>query len=663
YAYEDEAQAQRIAQRQLEAIQAPSYQYQGQGPLRQAACATTFGLSEHAGVDPATQWVMLGVQHRARNNISADLGTSLQALLGKLPQAFAAQPDEAAAARAPKPSLFKGVANQTDEPLYQARLLAQDVTLPVRAAGRVNERGDLVFTRPQVSGTQTAIVVGLAEPVHTDRDGRIKVQFHWQRGGNSAHRLGHPAGSNAPADDSAGTWVRVGQAWSGANWGGHHTPRLGQEVLVSFIEGDIDRPVVIGSVYNGQGQADAQGNLVAAGAATATGNAASWFPGNQKSGELEGHQHPQVLAGFKSQSLDSSQSGSGGYNQLVLDDSPAQARVTLGSTTAATWLQLGHLLQQNDNQRLAKRGHGFDLATTAHGAVRAGCGLHLSAHTRKLGTQAGAQSMEARAGINQIEQAGELLQTLTETAQKHNAKLSGEVEPPQLPARKALQESAESLGSTNSTTGAEVADGESEMIAIQGGAGSVSAWSRPDLLVSAPGGVASATPAHSVLSAGTTASLVAGQDINLESQRNLAAAVKTGLSLFTYGKAQNADKPNAETGIQLHAASGSVSVQAQANTLSLTADKAVNVASGTNAITMGSPQHVLLTAGGASLRITNGAITLTTSGPSEFKAAMKELTGAVSASATLSLPKVVELKGCAMKLSAATQSGAAGVAR
>jgi type VI secretion system secreted protein VgrG len=178
-------------------------------------------------------------------------------------------------------------------------------------------------------------------------------------------------------------------------------------------------------------------------------------------------------------------------------------------------------------------------------------------------------------------------------------------------------------------------------VPIGGGAGSVPAWGRPDLLISAPGGVASATPAHAVLSAGATASLCAGQDINLQSQRNTALAVKSGLTLFTYGKAQNKDKPNAETGMQLHAASGSVSVQAQGNTLHLTADKAVSVSSVTNAITMGSPKHVLLTAGGASLRITNGSITFTTSGSAQFKAAMKELTsGSSSGAADLHFPKV-----------------------
>ncbi|MBC7700506.1 phage baseplate assembly protein V, partial [Aquabacterium sp.] len=101
---------------------------------------------------------------------------------------------------------------------------------------------------------------------HTDRDGRIKLQFHWQRGASSSHRLGHGSptldADNAPASDASGTWVRVGQGWAGANWGSGFIPRLGQEVVVAFLEGNIDRPVVIGAAYNGQGSGNAQGNEV-----------------------------------------------------------------------------------------------------------------------------------------------------------------------------------------------------------------------------------------------------------------------------------------------------------------------------------------------------------------------------------------------------------------
>jgi uncharacterized protein (DUF2345 family) len=172
-----------------------------------------------------------------------------------------------------------------------------------------------------------------------------------------------------------------------------------------------------------------------------------------------------------------------------------------------------------------------------------------------------------------------------------------------------------------------------DIMNIGGGLGqNVPAWKRPDVVVSAPGGVTMHTPAHTLLSAGSTASFVAHHDINLTSLRHTAVTVSKGLSLFTYGKANASGKPNQETGMQLHAASGSVSLQAQQNSLVLTADKAVDVASITAAVTVSAPEHVLLTAAGSSLRITSEGITLTTTGHANFRGVMKELTGGASAS-------------------------------
>ncbi|HYD39955.1 MAG TPA: type VI secretion system tip protein TssI/VgrG [Anaeromyxobacter sp.] len=92
--------------------------------------------------------------------------------------------------------------------------------------------------RPVIPGPQTAIVVGPAgEEIYTDAHGRIKVQFHWDREGRR--------------DENASCWVRVSQAWAGPGWGALYLPRIGHEVVVEFLEGDPDRPVVTGSVYNG----------------------------------------------------------------------------------------------------------------------------------------------------------------------------------------------------------------------------------------------------------------------------------------------------------------------------------------------------------------------------------------------------------------------------
>ena len=88
-----------------------------------------------------------------------------------------------------------------------------------------------------VRGPQTAIVVGKkGEEIWTDKYGRVKLQFHWDRYGKS--------------DENSSCWVRVSQAWAGQGWGTMHLPRIGHEVIVEFLEGDPDRPIVTGCVYN-----------------------------------------------------------------------------------------------------------------------------------------------------------------------------------------------------------------------------------------------------------------------------------------------------------------------------------------------------------------------------------------------------------------------------
>ena len=91
---------------------------------------------------------------------------------------------------------------------------------------------------PVVDGPQTAIVVGPAgEEIYTDEHGRVKVQFHWDREGKK--------------DDKSSCWMRVSQLWAGEAWGAMYVPRIGQEVIVEFLEGDPDRPMVTGRVYHG----------------------------------------------------------------------------------------------------------------------------------------------------------------------------------------------------------------------------------------------------------------------------------------------------------------------------------------------------------------------------------------------------------------------------
>ena len=112
---------------------------------------------------------------------------------------------------------------------YQNQFEAIPVTLPFRPIRKTRI--------PMVHGVQTATVVGPAnDEIFTDKYGRVKVQFPWDREGKN--------------DASSSCWIRVGTHWAGKHWGAIHIPRIGQEVIVDFVEGDVDRPIVVGSVYN-----------------------------------------------------------------------------------------------------------------------------------------------------------------------------------------------------------------------------------------------------------------------------------------------------------------------------------------------------------------------------------------------------------------------------
>jgi type VI secretion system secreted protein VgrG len=136
--------------------------------------------------------------------------------------------------------------------------------------------------RPRIHGLQTAIVTGPAgEEIHTDEHGRVKVQFHWDRDGQ--------------ADEKTTCWIRCMQTWSGHGFGAFVLPRVGMEVVVSFIDGDVDRPLVTGCVYNGDNP--------------------SPYPLPEK----------KMVSTFKTQSYP----GGDGYNELRFDDTKGDEEIWL----------------------------------------------------------------------------------------------------------------------------------------------------------------------------------------------------------------------------------------------------------------------------------------------------------------------------------------------
>ena len=618
YAFPTREQGQRIADNQLQALQVRSELHVAAGTVRTFAAGTTFTLHGHSkydgGVD--SSFAIMRVAHLAHNNLSADTDNALTRLLGQCKVRAAIDADLAL-------SLHMAGRKAGQRPDYRNRVDAIRSSVSYRPS-RTDAEGGMRHQRPVVGGQQTAIVVGPPGAViHTDRDHRIKVQFHWQRGVASHSRQEHPSPdghTGAPGDDRAGIWVRVATplaSIAGANWGSHALPRVGQEVLVDFLEGDIDRPVVIGAVYNGKGKANGQHNQFAHGTGVTTGNAPVWFPG-----EEGGHAHPAALSGIKSQAMQTSQDGTGAFSQLVFDDSAGQARIVLQRHASAhkgtAELNLGHLRHQVDNQRLGPVGFGAELKTEHSMALRAGRGMLLTTSQ----APASAAHLDSREGASQIEQTAQLISDMASTAQKHNARLGDEGAPGTLTATRDMQRSAEVVQTR--------APGS-------GGRGSATAYEEPHLQLFAPSGITAVTPADAVFSAGTSTAIGAGQDINFSAHGSWLNSVTGGISLFTYGKASNGNKPNKETGIRFHAASGKVSSQSHAGPTRLTADKTVTVASVNKNVNVAARKHLLLTAQGAYIKLEGGNIEVHAPAKVEFKATMKELAGPASSKALLPL--------------------------
>ncbi len=106
-----------------------------------------------------------------------------------------------------------------------------------QGSGQAPFRPQRKTAKPIIHGSQTAFVVGPSgEEIFVDKYGRVKVQFHWDRDGK--------------ADDNSSCWIRVAQSWAGNQWGSMFIPRMGMEVVVEFLEGDPDQPIITGCVYN-----------------------------------------------------------------------------------------------------------------------------------------------------------------------------------------------------------------------------------------------------------------------------------------------------------------------------------------------------------------------------------------------------------------------------
>lgn len=585
YAYPTSTHGDRMADRQLDAQRVAALRCDGSSTRRDLRAGLHFAMSGHPTLSAQITFVCLRVDHEAHANVSADVHGAIAGQIGA------------------------AVTEGTEDEVYRNRFLA----LPFEQAYRpLTNDGHGARAHPVaiVPGAQTAIVVGAGDPLHTDRDHRIRIQHHAQRGRNAASRETHPRAENAPADHGAGTWTRMLTPVGGDNWGGVSVPRVGQEVWTEWLEGQPDRPVAVAAFYNGQGNANAQHNAQAGGPSSSTGNASAWFAGND---------HAAVLSGFKTQDLSLSQSGAGGYRQFMLDDTARQSGARLYTTDHASGLALGHLKQVEDNQRLADRGYGAELATQAAGALRGGSGLLIS-------TASGANQMDASAASQVLVQHRQMLQGLADCARKQGAEPGAATAASPLDAIDSLRESETSISVAKARGGADSSDG---------GSGRAIAWQAPHLIAHGAAGIAAMTAQSHVWASGTSTVLSAAQDVQLTTQGHASVVAKEGIALHTLG-ASGGQRPVAGQGIALHAATGAVTLQAQnAGTLDVNAQKTLTISSAQASVAVLTSQRVLLSAANAYLKMEGRDIVIGAPGKATFHAAQHTLTGPRSANVQL----------------------------
>jgi type VI secretion system secreted protein VgrG len=440
--------------------------FHGEGSVRDFCAGEYFSLAGHPEIDthPAAErdFVITELRLAAQNNLPTDLSARVEHLLARNgwggATAAATPADQAEAGQARLRVSFTAVRRGVPiVPAFDAR-----IDLP----------------HPQL---QSAIVVGPPnEEVHCDQLGRVKIRFPGMRAQD--HKHAHGAGASDTPADSA--WVRVASNWAGNGPGSQQQcgtlglPRVGTEVLVAFLGGDPDKPVVVSQLFNQRAAP----------------------PALSKMGDLPGNRY---LSGARSREV-----GGQRGNQLRFDDTHGQISAQVASDHASTELNLGWLTHPKANGHGEPRGEGAELRSDAAVAVRGGKGLLLTAYPSRA---AEGEQLERGnlVGLAQVMQG--VLDELARLAAEHAE--DDEAQPK-------LAELVEKLkrwhGGSNVAPDGAGADGA------------------PILAVSAPGGIVLGSDDNLALGAQTKIDVVSAGDTELATGRNLLLRAARRISLFVH---------------------------------------------------------------------------------------------------------------------------------
>lgn len=543
YEARDEPAASRLAadaRLRLDQMRLASRIAHGAGNARQMAAGQAFAFRGHFQANG--RYVALSVEHAATNNLGLDpsVHASRQVEPGRYVNRFVAVVDSVALAPPPRP-------------------------------------------KPAPAGPETALVVGVQGRVLTsDRDHRVKIQFHWQRGEAPNPGGFLIAGGNAPGNAGSGLWVSVAELLAGPNWGSVFTPRIGSEVLVDYLDNDIDSPQIIGRLHN----------------------PVSDFPWAPET-------HPG-LSGIRS--TEASETGTR-RNEWLVDDTPGRISHSLYASQCHAGLQLGHLKDRRPRDTGPARGTGFELATDGWSHLRAAEGLLLSTAMRRQGRSG---SMDNRAAVAQLHAAQSLADSLDDAVA--SAGLNPAAARP-LPAMLDALDPARQ-GHYKADVG-----GQSP---LKHQAGSRKAGqpaerpARPHLQFDAARDFFQCTPGAAVHAAAGGQQLLAQDNMLFAAAQTQQAVSGLGSQLFTH-----------RGGVRAVAGRGPVSLRAHDGELDIQADGVVRVSSQQAGIDIQAKELISLTAGQCQIELNGPNINISCPGTFTVQGAAHEFKGPASDVASL----------------------------
>lgn len=615
YAYANSEQARRYADLQMQGIEARGHHWQGRSTVRTLRAGTRLKISgmplrQSGG---SAVFTVLRVSSLGINNLPPPAQHALAELFGPVPELLGEAMHDVS-------EEFALAIEQARRTGYANCFEAIPAEMPWRP--QLAGSNGRIHAKPTAYGTQGAIIVGAdgsahpngADELYCDRLGRVRIRFHWQDQGN------------------ASCWVRVAQRSAGGGMGCQFLPRIGQEVLVQFLENDIDRPVIVGALYNGQGEGGAaptpggqhtanrpqspfeqahdqarsgQGNL-------AGGNSPVW---HGASADSAGHRNGAAQWGIRSKEF-----GGSGYNQLLFDDTDAQGRVQLKCSHAASELNLGHLIHSADNYRGSFRGLGAELRTDACGAVRAGAGLLVSSYPIAHGPISREPAGANDAGVGLLGQALKLVGTLHGAAADHEtvglaahtgaAKADTSVLDAEAPPLRAMHAAISGRVDKHSL--------------VSSGSGTLPHMADPLIALVAKDGLGVNAGQSLQLANGETCSLIGGEDAQYVTGAGMRVHAGQAIGMLIGAAKHDAG----QSGLQLITAQDAIDVQAQFDGVTVQARDDVDVVSTSAHIDWAAAKSISLSvAGGANIMIDGGNIVVQCPGKLVVNAGKKSLSG------------------------------------